>query len=144
MKGDRRKQSVWNLVQVQNPAVLIAKQKETHHIYYDIEIPLNFISIAVVSCGPSPGRCALGARSQTCNCCGTVSRMRLEMKYILWQTSNCVFTRLSCHLMLHWCLSAAWYWRIFISFSLFIFRDILQYLLWTFLLQIPCLPSILI
>lgn len=55
-----------------------------------------------VSCGHPPVRCAVGAHNQTCNCCGTASRMRLEMKYFLWHTSRCMLTRLSCHLTLHW------------------------------------------
>lgn len=59
-----------------------------------------------VSCGHPPVRCALGAHNQTCNCCGTASRMRLEMKYFLWHTSRCMLTRLSHHLTLHWLLSA--------------------------------------
>jgi len=121
MKRDRRRHSVWKLVQVQNPTIPIAKQKETHHIYYDIEIPLNFIAIAV-SCGPSPGRFPLGAHTQTCNCCETASRIRLEMKYFVWCTSNCIFTRLYCHLTLHWLLLASWCWRIFISFFPFHFQ----------------------
>lgn len=95
-----------------------------YHICCDTGIPLNFIAIAV-SWRPSFGRCALEAHSQTCNWCGTASRMMVEVKYFLL---TCVFSRLY-----WWCTS---------SFSLFVFRDILQYFLWTSLLQMPWLPSI--